>query len=163
MNTDGNTASAIGLVVPDFTAASTGEPLGEPFSLLAQRGHPVIIYFYPKDSTPGCTTEAMQFRDWHDKFSARGAKIFGVSRDSIKSHQKFKSNLGLPFDLLADTDEAVCRLFDVIKLKNMYGKTVLGIERSTFLIDSTGTLRQEWRKVKADGHAEAVLAALLAL
>ena len=105
----------------------------------------------------------MQFRDLHDKFSARGAKIFGVSRDSIKSHQKFKSNLGLPFDLLADTDEAVCRLFDVIKLKNMYGKTVLGIERSTFLIDSTGTLRQEWRKVKADGHAEAVLAALLAL
>ncbi len=163
MNTNQNPASLIGLVVPDFSAASTGGPAGEPFSLLAQRGHPVIIYFYPKDSTPGCTTEAMQFRDLHEKFTTRGAKIFGVSRDSIKSHQKFKSNLGLPFDLLADTDETLCRLFDVIKLKNMYGKDVLGIERSTFLIDSTGKLRQEWRKVKADGHAEEVLAALLAL
>ena len=159
MNTDGNAASAVGLVVPEFKVASTGEP----FSLTAQRGHPVVIYFYPKDSTPGCTTEAMQFRDLHEKFTSRGAKIFGVSRDSIKSHQKFRNNFGLPFDLLADTDETVCRLFDVIKLKKMYGKDVLGIERSTFLIDSTGKLRQEWRKVKADGHAEAVLAALVAL
>ena len=159
MNTNENAASVIDLVVPDFCAASTGEP----FSLSAHRGHPVIIYFYPKDSTPGCTTEAMQFRDLHEKFTTRGAKIFGVSRDSIKSHQKFKTNLSLPFDLLADTDETVCRLFDVIKLKNMYGKDVLGIERSTFLIDSAGKLRHEWRKIKADGHAEEVLAALLTL
>ena len=159
MNINENAVSVIGLEVPDFCAASTGEP----FSLLAHRGHPIVIYFYPKDSTPGCTTEAMQFRDLHEKFTARGAKIFGVSRDSVKSHQKFKTNLGLPFDLLADTDETVCRLFNVIKLKNMYGKELLGIERSTFLIDSTGKLRQEWRKIKADGHAEEVLAALLTL
>ena len=141
------------------SVASTGEA----FSLLAHRGHPLVIYFYPKDSTPGCTTEAMQFRDLNTKFTAGGARIFGVSRDSLKSHEKFKRELGLPFELLSDGDETMCRMFDVIKLKNMYGKQVQGIERSTFLIDSTGVLRKEWRKVKADGHAEEVLAAVLAL
>ena len=159
MNTISTPATLIGLVVPDFSVASTGEA----FSLLAHRGHPLVIYFYPKDSTPGCTTEAMQFRDLNAKFTAGGARIFGVSRDSLKSHEKFKRELGLPFELLSDGDESMCRMFDVIKLKNMYGKEVLGVERSTFLIDSNGVLRKEWRKVKADGHAEEVLAAVLAL
>ena len=149
-------ASALGLVVPDFSLPSTG---GE-FSLANFRGAAVVIYFYPKDSTPGCTTEAMQFRDLHAKFVAAGAKVFGVSRDSVKSHFNFKQKLDLPFDLLSDSTETVCRLFDVIKMKNMYGKQVLGVERSSFLIDAAGVLRREWRRVKADGHAAAVLAAL---
>ena len=151
--------SAVGLMVPDFSVVSTGGS----FALSAQRGHPIVIYFYPKDSTPGCTTEAMQFRDLYPQFVATGTRIFGVSRDSLKSHERFKTSLGLPFELLSDGDERVCRMFDVIKKKNMYGKEVLGIERSTFLIDSKGILRHEWRKLKADGHAAAVLAATRAL
>ena len=151
--------SILGLAVPDFSAPATGSP----FRLSAQRGHAVVIYFYPKDNTPGCTTEAGQFRDLHAEFEKLGCRIFGVSRDSLKSHSGFKANLGLPFELIADTDEAVCRLFDVIKTKNMYGKQVLGIERSTFLIDAKGILRREWRGLKADGHAAEVLAALAAL
>ncbi|HEY6896110.1 MAG TPA: peroxiredoxin [Rhodocyclaceae bacterium] len=146
--------------VPDFTAAATG---GESISLDALKGKKVVLYFYPKDSTPGCTTEAMQFRDQHDAFAKAGAVILGVSRDSLKSHENFKSKLGLPFELLSDPDEALCNLFGVIKMKNMYGKQVRGIERSTFLIDAKGVLRQEWRKVKADGHAGEVLEALRAL
>jgi peroxiredoxin Q/BCP len=151
--------SALGLPVPDFIAATTGGS----FALSAQRGRMLVIYFYPKDNTPGCTTEAMQFRDLHSEFAAAGASIFGVSRDSLKSHEGFKAKLGLPFELISDGDEKVCRLFDVIKTKNMYGKQVMGIERSTFLIDAKGVLRREWRKLKADGHAAEVLAAVKAL
>lgn len=147
-------ASAIGLMVPDFSAPSTSGV----FQLSTYRGQQVVIYFYPKDSTPGCTTEAMQFRDLHAQLVAAGTQVFGVSRDSLKSHERFKLAQALPFDLISDADESVCRLFDVIKMKNMYGKAVLGIERSTFLIDSQGILRHEWRKVKADGHAAEVLA-----
>lgn len=153
------TPSAVGLEVPDFTAAATG---GE-FKLSAQRGKPVVIYFYPKDNTPGCTTEAGQFRDLHGEFAKQGCAVFGVSRDSMKSHEGFKAKLGLPFELISDGDEAVCRLFGVIKTKNMYGKQVLGIERSTFLIDAKGVLRREWRGLKADGHAAEVLKAVAEL
>lgn len=153
------TPSAVGLEVPDFTAAATG---GE-FRLSARRGKPLVIYFYPKDNTPGCTTEAGQFRDLHGEFARLGCAVFGVSRDSMKSHEGFKAKLGLPFELVSDGDEAVCRLFGVIKTKNMYGKQVLGIERSTFLIDAKGVLRREWRGLKADGHAAEVLKAVTEL
>jgi peroxiredoxin Q/BCP len=149
--------SAVGLEVPDFSLPATG---GQTFRLAELRGTPLVIYFYPKDSTPGCTTEAQQFRDLHAEFVKAGASVWGVSRDSVKSHENFKTKLGLPFDLLSDGDETACALFDVIKLKNMYGKQVKGIERSTFLIDRAGRLAHEWRGIKADGHAAAVLAAL---
>ncbi|MEW6164523.1 MAG: peroxiredoxin [Pseudomonadota bacterium] len=154
------TPSAIGLEVPDFALPATG---GQTFRLSALRGAPLVIYFYPKDSTPGCTTEAGQFRDLHASFLAAGGSVWGVSRDSLKSHENFKARLGLPFELLSDADETACRLFDVIKTKNLYGKQVQGIERSTFLIDRAGRLAREWRGVKADGHAAAVLAALESL
>jgi peroxiredoxin Q/BCP len=150
------TPSALGLTVPDFTAATTG---GD-FTLAAHRGTPIVLYFYPKDNTPGCTTEAMQFRDLHTEFLHSGAPILGISRDSLKSHEGFKTKLGLPFELISDGRETVCRLFDVIKTKNMYGKQVNGIERSTFLIDRDGRLAQEWRGIRADGHAAEVLKAL---
>lgn len=152
--------SAVGLQVPDFELPATG---ARPFHLAARRGQPLVIYFYPKDSTPGCTTEAQQFRDLHAEFVRAGGSIWGVSRDSLKSHENFKARLGLPFELLSDADETVCRLFDVVKLKSMYGKQVKGIERSTFLIDRNGHLVREWRGVKADGHAAEVLAALKSL
>lgn len=151
--THSDTPSAIGLAVPDFSVAATG---GE-FNLAAHRGQAVVIYFYPKDSTPGCTTEAMQFRDLHAEFQKAGACVYGVSRDSLKSHENFKAKLGLPFELISDHDATICRLFDVIKTKNMYGKQVQGIERSTFLIDRDGRLAKEWRAIKADGHAAKVL------
>jgi peroxiredoxin Q/BCP len=157
MNT---TSSPIGLEVPDLSLPATS---GKTFQLKALRGQAVVIYFYPKDSTPGCTTEAGQFRDLHDAFVKSGASVWGVSRDSLKSHENFKSKLGLPFELLCDADELACQLFDVIKMKNMYGKQVKGIERSTFLIDRAGRLVQEWRSVKADGHATAVLDAVKAI
>ena len=143
--------------IPEFTVAATG---GESISSTALKGKKVVLYFYPKDSTPGCTTEAQQFRDLHDKFVKAGAVILGVSRDSIKSHENFKAKFGLPFELLSDSDETLCNLFGVIKLKNMYGKQVRGIERSTFLIDARGVLRKEWRGVTADGHAAAMLEAV---
>ncbi|GAB1393145.1 peroxiredoxin [Rhodocyclaceae bacterium] len=152
--------SAIGLKVPDFSLPATS---GKTFQLSALRGQPLIIYFYPKDSTPGCTTEAGQFRDLHEEFVKARASIWGVSRDSLKSHENFKTKLGLPFELLCDAGEQACRLFDVIKMKNMYGKQVKGIERSTFLIDRTGRLVQEWRGVKVEGHAAAVLEAVKSL
>lgn len=155
-----STPSAVGLEVPDFSLPATA---GKTFTLSAQRGNPLVIYFYPKDSTPGCTTEAQQFRDLHGEFVKAGGSVWGVSRDSIKSHENFKSILGLPFELLCDAEETACILFDVIKLKNMYGKLVKGIERSTFLIDRNGKLAREWRAVKADGHAAEVLTALQAL
>ncbi|OIR00894.1 putative peroxiredoxin bcp [mine drainage metagenome] len=142
--------------VPDFSLPVTG---GGSFQLSAQRGRPLVLYFYPKDSTPGCTTEAGQFRDLHKKFEQLGCRVYGVSRDSLKSHESFKTKLELPFELLVDAEEIACTLFGVIKMKNLYGKEVRGIERSTFLIDAAGVLRREWRAVRADGHAAEVLAA----
>ena len=152
--------SIVGLEVPDFGLPATG---GRAFRLAALRGQPLVIYFYPKDNTPGCTTEAQQFRDLHAEFVKAGGSLWGISRDGLESHENFKAKLGLPFELLCDSDEIACTLFDVIKLKNMYGKQVKGIERSTFLIDHAGRLAREWRGVKADGHAAEVLAALQAL
>ena len=139
---------------PDFTLPATG---GQSFSLAAQAGKVVIIYFYPKDSTPGCTTEAQQFRDLYDRFVAVDAVILGISRDSVKSHENFKAKQAMPFELASDADETVCNLFAVMKMKNMYGKQVRGIERSTFVIDRNGVLRREWRGVKVPGHAQEVL------
>ena len=141
-------------LVADFTLPATG---GTSISLSALRGHPVVLYFYPKDSTPGCTTEALQFRDLHPEFTRLGATVLGVSRDSLKSHENFKARQSLPFELLADTDEALCTQFAVIKLKKLYGKEVRGIERSTFVIDANGKLRREWRGIKVPGHAQEVL------
>jgi len=154
-----DSSSAVGLTVPDFTAAATGGS----FTLSARRGKPVVLYFYPKDNTPGCTTQAQQFRDLHTEFVKAGCVVLGVSRDSIKSHESFKTKLGLPFELISDGDSTICELFDVIKNKMMYGKQVVGIERSTFLIDGKGILRQEWRKTKADGNAATVLDAVMKL
>ena len=133
------------------------------FKLSAQRGHPVAIYFYPKDNTPGCTTEAMQFRDQHKEFVKAGAVVFGVSRDNMASHDKFKQTLELPFELIADTEEKLCHMFGVVKNKIMYGKKVKGIERSTFLIDAKGVLRAEWRGIKVAGHVADVLKAVKSL
>lgn len=155
-----STPSILGLEVPDFSLPATSAKI---FQLTALRGTPLVIYFYPKDSTPGCTTEAGQFRDLHDAFVKAGGSVWGVSRDSLKSHESFKAKLGLPFELLCDADELACKLFDVIKMKNLYGKQVRGIERSTFLIDRGGRVARAWRGVKVDGHAAEVLAALQAL
>ncbi|GBG15306.1 peroxiredoxin Q/BCP [Novimethylophilus kurashikiensis] len=140
--------------VPDFELASTG---GTSFQLSQHLGKPLVIYFYPKDSTPGCTTEGQHFRDLYPQFAAASATVLGVSRDSLKSHENFKAKLNLPFELLSDPEEVVCNLFGVMKMKNMYGKQVRGVERSTFVIGADGTLKQEWRGVKVDGHAQQVL------
>jgi peroxiredoxin Q/BCP len=150
-------APAIGKRVPDFTLPSSG---GTDFSLAAQRGNKLVLYFYPRDSTPGCTLEGESFRDLHPRLRRAGARVFGISRDSLASHAKFCARYSFPFELLSDADERACKLFDVIREKNMYGRKVLGIERSTFLIDSKGILRREWRKLKVDGHAEEVLEAV---
>jgi peroxiredoxin Q/BCP len=140
------------------------EPLdatgGEPFRLDDFLGQPVVVYFYPRDNTPGCTKEGEAFRDLHDQFAELGCRILGVSRDSLNSHEKFSEKFAFPFPLIADTDESLCRQFDVIKEKNMYGKKVMGIERSTFLFDAEGKLAREWRKVKVPGHADEVLEAV---
>ncbi|SFP30139.1 peroxiredoxin [Ralstonia sp. NFACC01] len=146
--------------LPDFSAPATN---GITFSPASQRGKIVVLYFYPKDNTPGCTTEAMNFRDQYDAFEAAGAVVFGISRDSLKSHENFKAKLEMPFELISDADEAVCNIFDTIKMKKMYGKDVRGIERSTFLIDTKGVLRKEWRGVKVPNHVDDVLAAVRAL
>jgi peroxiredoxin Q/BCP len=148
---------AVGKPVPDFTLPSTS---GKDFRLSKHRGKTLVLYFYPRDLTPGCTTESEDFRDLHARFRRAGAEVFGISRDSLASHAKFQAKHDLPFELLSDTDEKACRLFDVIREKNMYGRKVMGIERSTFLIDPRGVLRREWRKVKVDGHAEEVLEAV---
>ncbi|EDO84674.1 antioxidant, AhpC/TSA family [Burkholderia pseudomallei 406e] len=145
--------------VPDFTAPATG---GE-FSLSGIKGKKLVLYFYPKDNTPGCTTEGLQFRDLYPKFKKAGAEIVGVSRDSLRSHENFKAKLELPFPLISDPDETLCALFGVMKLKKMYGKEVRGIERSTFLIDGAGMLRHAWRGVKVPGHVDDVLSAVQAL
>jgi peroxiredoxin Q/BCP len=147
----------LGKKVPDFSRPATG---GQQAKLSALKGHDVVLYFYPKDDTPGCTLEGKDFRDLHAAFRRKGAVILGVSRDSLKSHGRFCQKYGLDFDLLSDEDEKLCKLFDVIKMKSMYGKKVRGIERSTFLIGKDGSLRREWRKVKVEGHAAEVLAAL---
>ncbi|HPU53138.1 MAG TPA: peroxiredoxin [Burkholderiaceae bacterium] len=149
----------VGKTVADFSVASTA---GE-FSLSALRGTPVVLYFYPKDNTPGCTSESADFRDLHPQFVAAGATVAGLSRDSLRSHEGFRSKLDLPFPLLSDADEAICTQFGVIKMKNMYGKQVRGIERSTFVIDAHGVLAREWRGVKVAGHAAEVLACVQAL
>ncbi len=146
--------------VPDFSLPATGDKV---FRLSAEHGRWRVLYFYPKDSTPGCMTEAGQFRDLHSEFQKLGCDVYGISRDSLKSHENFKAKLGLPFELLVDKDEIACALFGVIKQKKLYGKEVRGIERSTFLIDDKGVLRREWRGIKADGHATEVLEALEAL
>lgn len=143
--------------VPDFSAQSTGD---KAINLSDYRGKYVVLYFYPKDSTPGCTQEGQDFRNNIERFNALNAVILGVSRDSVKSHENFKCKQEFPFDLLSDKDESLCQLFDVIKMKNMYGKQVQGIERSTFLIDSQGILVYEWRKVSVKGHCDEVLAKL---
>src|SRR5450432_2453270 len=145
--------------VANFSAATTAGT----FNLADYKGHPVVIYFYPKDNTPGCTTEGTQFRDLYRQFAKAGAVVVGVSRDSMKSHENFATKMEFPFALISDPDEKLCAQFDVIKMKNMYGKQVRGIERSTFLIGSDGKLVAEWRGVKADGHAAEVLKAVKTL
>ena len=141
-------------MITDFELPSTGD---KPFRLSEQAGKTLVIYFYPKDSTPGCTTEAQQFRDLYPEFIQAACVIVGVSRDSLRSHENFKAKQDLPFELLSDDDEALCTQFAVIKVKSMYGKQVRGIERSTFVIDGQGALRREWRAIKAPGHAQEVL------
>ena len=140
---------------PDFTLPATGSTT---FKLSEQAGKNVVVYFYPKDSTPGCTTQGQNFRDLHEQFTAVDTVILGISRDILKSHENFKAKQEFPFELGSDADEAVCNLFGVIKQKMMYGKPVRGIERSTFVIDKAGVLRREWRGVKVPGHVEEVLA-----
>ena len=142
--------------VPDFTAAATSD---QTITLSELAGRNVVLYFYPKDSTPGCTTQGQAFRDLHQEFTAANTLVFGVSRDSLRKHENFKAKQAFPFELISDPDEALCKLFDVIKLKQMYGKEYEGIERSTFLIDGQGVLRREWRKVKVAGHVPEVLEA----
>ncbi len=146
--------SLAGFKVPDFEAASTG---AAPFRLSSALGRPLVLYFYPRDNTPGCTMEGEQFRDLHSDFDRTGARIFGVSRDTLKSHEAFKSRMRFPFELIADPDEQVCNMFGVIKMKNMYGRQVRGIERSTFVIDRGGVVRREWRGVRVPGHVQEVL------
>ncbi|MCK0746126.1 peroxiredoxin [Chromohalobacter nigrandesensis] len=145
---------SIGQPVPDFTAPATGDTQ---ITLSDYRGQQVVIYFYPKDSTPGCTTEGGDFRDHKADFEAANTVVLGVSRDGLRAHENFKAKQGFNFELISDKDEALCQLFDVIKLKKLYGKEHLGIERSTFLIDTDGKLAREWRKVKVKGHVEEVL------
>ncbi|MFK7967062.1 MAG: peroxiredoxin [Burkholderiaceae bacterium] len=149
---------AVGKKIPDFKAESTG---GE-FALKAHRGRKLVIYFYPKDNTPGCTTESQDFTAKFKQFAKAECDIVGVSRDKIKSHQNFKAKHDFPFELIADPEETVCELFGVMKMKNMYGKQVRGIERSTFLIGTDGKLLEEWRGVKVPGHVDAVLEAVKA-
>jgi peroxiredoxin Q/BCP len=153
-------AVALDQPVADFEAQTTG---AKTVSLSGLKGRQVVIYFYPKDSTPGCTTEGQGFRDQYAAFQAANTEVFGVSRDGLKSHENFKAKQGFPFELISDKDEALCQLFDVIKLKKLYGKEYMGVDRSTFLIDSEGVLRKEWRGVKVPGHVEAVLAQAQAL
>ncbi|GAA5234667.1 peroxiredoxin [Verticiella sediminum] len=152
------TALTTGSSVPDLELQSTTGPL----NLAHMQGRALVLYFYPKDNTPGCTTQSQNFRDAHADFTAAGATVVGVSRDSLKSHQSFCEKQGLPFTLVSDPDETLCNLFGVMKMKNMYGKQVRGVERSTFLIGRDGRIAQEWRGVKVPGHVQAVLEAVRA-
>ncbi|TCV90090.1 peroxiredoxin [Sulfurirhabdus autotrophica] len=131
---------------------------GKTFSLSAARGKPLVLYFYPKDNTPGCTTEAIQFRDAYNELTSLGFEVYGISRDSLKSHENFKAKFTLPYELLSDSEEKACSMFNVIKMKNLYGKQVRGIERSTFVIDADGKIAKEWRGVKVPGHVDDILA-----
>jgi peroxiredoxin Q/BCP len=149
-----------GKKVANFSLPATGD---KTLTLADFKGKNLVIYFYPKDNTPGCTTEGQDFRDRYAAFRQAGTEILGVSRDSLKSHENFKQKQKFPFDLLSDTDETLCRQFDVIHEKNMYGRKVMGVVRSTFLIDAEGVLRREWRKVRVKGHADEVLEAAQAL
>lgn len=149
--------TAVGRKVPDFTLPATG---GATFRLSDHAGTNLVLYFYPRDATPGCTLEGQQFRDLARRFGSANTLVFGISRDSVPCHEKFKAAQKFNFELLADEDERACRLFDVIREKNMYGRKVMGIERSTFLVDADGVLRREWRKVKVEGHAAEVLQAV---
>jgi len=150
----------IGTAVPDIALTLTGD---KQVNLSDYRGQNLVLYFYPKASTPGCTQEGQDFRDASDAFAAESTTILGASRDGLKAQENFKAKQIFPFDLVSDKDEALCKLFDVIKLKKMYGKESLGVERSTFLLDADGVLRREWRGVKVKGHVEQVLAAVRAL
>lgn len=144
----------LGKPVPDFSLPSTG---GKTFRMATTRGSKVVLYFYPKDNTPGCTTEGADFRTRYKEFRRAGCELFGISRDSLASHERFKEKMKFPFELLSDPDEAVCKQFGVMKLKHMYGKQVRGIERSTFVVDEKGVLAREWRGVKVPGHIQEVL------
>jgi peroxiredoxin Q/BCP len=150
----------LGKPVPDFSLPATG---GGTFRLSSTRGSKVVLYFYPKDNTPGCTTEGADFRDRYKEFKHAGSEVFGISRDAVRSHENFKAKMKFPFELLADPEEKVCKKFGVMKLKNMYGRKVRGIERSTFVVDAKGVLAREWRGVKVPGHAEEVLSFVKAL
>jgi thioredoxin-dependent peroxiredoxin len=150
-------AISVGKKIPAFKLPATGD---QQIRLSDLKGKKLVLYFYPKDSTPGCTRESQEFGENYKKFQKLGAEILGVSRDSVKSHEKFKDKYGFPFELLSDEEEELCQKFDVIKEKNMYGKKVMGIERSTFVIDEQGKLVKEWRKVKVDGHVDEVLSFL---
>jgi thioredoxin-dependent peroxiredoxin len=150
----------LGKPVPDFSLAGTG---GSTFRSAKERGKKLVLYFYPKHNTPGCTQQGSDFRDSHAAFAKAGCAIYGVSRDSLKSHEGFKAKMRFPFELLSDEDETVCKLFGVIKLKNMYGKKVRGIERSTFFVDEKGVVAREWRGVKVPGHVQEVLSFAKAL
>ncbi len=150
----------VGKRVTNFTLPATGD---QNLSLGDFQGCKLVIYFYPKDNTSGCTREGEAFRDLYDEFKSAGGEILGVSRDSVKSHENFRNKFRFPFHLLSDTDEALCKQFDVIHEKSMYGRKYMGVVRSTFLLDGEGVLRHEWRKVRVPGHAEAVLEALKAL
>jgi len=152
--------AAVGRPVPPFSADATG---GRTVSSQSLAGRPYVLYFYPKDDTPGCTTEGRDFAARYDEFRALGVEVFGVSRDSLASHERFKAKLGMPFDLISDPDEKLCRLFDVIREKSLYGRKYMGVDRSTFLVDSAGTLVREWRNVKVSGHVENVLQAARSL
>ena len=148
------TATLTDLKVPDFSAPATG---GKTIRLSQLKGKSVVLYFYPRDNTPGCTDEGRQFAEHYAAFQKSGCEIFGISRDSMRSHENFKAKMDFPFDLISDEDEQVCNMFGVMKMKNMYGKQVRGIERSTFVIDASGVVRREWRGVKVPGHAIEVL------
>ena len=150
----------VGKAVPNFKLPATGD---QTIDLKGLRGKNVVLYFYPKDNTPGCTTESCDFKANHLKFKRQNTVVLGVSRDTLASHEKFKAKFKFPFELLSDTEEKLCQQFDVIKEKNMYGRKVIGIERSTFLIDERGKLQREWRKVKVKGHVEQVLEAVKSL
>ena len=139
---------------PELELPATGS---KTFRLADAKGRIVVLYFYPKDNTPGCTTEGQNFRDLHAEFRNAGADVYGISRDSMKSHESFRTKMSFPFDLLSDAEESACKAFDVIKMKNMYGKKVRGIERSTFVIDGKGVVRREWRGLKVPGHVQEVL------
>jgi peroxiredoxin Q/BCP len=140
---------------PDFELPASS---GLPFKFSDHRGHPLVLYFYPKNNTPGCTSEGQQFRDLYPQFEALKCPVFGISRDTIDSHRKFKAKMRFPFELLSDVEEVACELFDVIRIKDMYGRKVRAIERSTFVFDSNGKLQREWRRVKVPDHVQEVLA-----